>query len=187
VEPFGADTVRTGAAYEADRHPTRLRLAASAGDRRVELGGGLVLVFETVDVIRTALEELLRAERVSDPARIEAEAAAFGDLAGGPGALAAVLFVDVADPVALSDRLAELPGIAECVFLDIGGRRVTARADPGGDDAGAFHLLFDLDAGARAALLDGGSLTVAVDHPACRAGVPLSAEQVRAATADLRR
>jgi hypothetical protein len=184
---LGADTLRTGAAYEADRQPTRARLAASAEDRRVELGSGLVLVFETVDAIRTALEELLRADRVSDPGRVEAEAAAFGDLAGGPGALAAVLLVDVADPVALSDRLAELSGIAECVFLDIGGRRIPARADSGGDDSGAFHLLFDLGAEARAALLDSGGVTVAVEHPACRASVPLSADQVRAATADLRR
>jgi Protein of unknown function (DUF3501) len=187
VEPFGPGPVRTGAAYEGVREATRARLAAVADDRRVDLGGGLVLVFETVDTIRTALEETLRAERVDDAARVEAEAAAFGALVGGPQALTAVLYVDVADPVALGDRVAELHGIAEHVFLDVDGSRVPARADSADDSPGALPLVFALQAAHRAALLAGARLAVAVDHPACRVTVAMSTAQVQAATADLRR
>jgi Protein of unknown function (DUF3501) len=187
VDPSGTDQVRTGAAYENDREATRARLSASAEQRRIELPGDLVLVFLTGDSVRTALEELLRAGRVTDSERVNAESSAFGEFAGGHTRLAATLFLDVADPATLGDRLAELTDIAERVSLELGGNCVHARTDQGEDGSGAFHLLFELDTAQRGAVLDGVPLAVAVDHPACRATVALTADQVRAATADLRR
>jgi hypothetical protein len=184
---FGADQVRTGAAYEAAREQTRTRLAASSEPGRVELGAGLVLAFVTAEGIRTALEELLRAERLEGGERVIAETAAFGALVGGPDALAGILLVDVADPAALADRLAELAGIAESISLELGGSRVRGGVDAAAGGSGAFHLRFELDAAQRGALLDGATLAVAVEHPACTARVALSAEQVRAVTADLDR
>jgi hypothetical protein len=66
--------------------------------------------------------------------------------------LAATLYVDVADPVALAERLTELADVEQTVSIEVGGRRVVARSDPGDSGSGAFHLLFALDDQQRAAV-----------------------------------
>jgi hypothetical protein len=187
VEGFAAGDLGTGSAYEAERTATRARLAAGAVHRRVDLGQGLVVVFANRETVRTALQELLRAERISDTERIAMEAAAFAELLGDDHDLVATLFIDVADPVALADRVGELPGIAGSVSLDVEGKRVPAVADSAEGVSGAFHLRFALSSDQRGALIDGAPVKVLVDHPGCRASATLGADQVRAIAADLRR
>jgi hypothetical protein len=185
-ERLPPDEIRTGAAYESARPAARTRLAEAADARRVPLGDDLVLVFETGETIRAALEELLRAERVVDPGRLRAEAGLFAQLRGGEHELAATLYVDVADAAALADRLAELAGVGGAVSMGLAGHRVPARVDHEPDGA-AVHLRFPLDAAQRAALLDGAAVDVEVDHPGCRARAALGTDAVRAISADLRR
>jgi hypothetical protein len=187
VEGFAAGDVRTGSAYEAERAATLARLAAAAGDRRVDLGGNLVLVFESTETVRTALQELLRAERVSDADQVATEAAALAGLAGGDQELVATLYIEVADPVALADRLGALPGIADAVVLEVQGSRVPGESGGAEGAPGAFHLRFAPGSDQRRALLDGADVSVIVDHPGCRATVALSSQQVRAIAAGLRR
>jgi hypothetical protein len=187
VERFVVGEVVTGSAYETGRAAARARLASTAGLRRLDLGGDLVLVFHTRDTVRAALQELLRADRVTDGERIAAESAAFAELLGGDHDLVATLHVDISDPVALADRIAELLGIGDVVWLEVGGDRVAAVTDPGDGVSGAFHLRFPLGAEHRAILIEEAEATVTVDHPAFRANVTLSAEQVRAIAADLQR
>lgn len=187
MERFPPGKVRTGPAYEADRVPARARLAAAAPPRRIALGADLVLVFEPAEVVRMALEESLRAERATDPERVATEAAAFAELLGGDQVLAATLYVDVADPVALADRLTELNGVESAVSLELAGRRLNGRADSGDSGTGAFHLLFDVDDEQRTSLLRGAPASVRVDHPACRAVATLNADQLLAIGADLPR
>jgi hypothetical protein len=186
VEPIPGAEVRTGPVYEVERGEARARLAATAEQRRVRLGADLVLVFETRESVRMALEELLRAERAGEGDRVEAETAAFAELLGGEHDLAATLYVDVADPVALAERLGELIGIEGAMYLDVAGRRTAARSDAGEAGCGAFHLIFALDADQRSSLGDGAAVSVGADHPACRLQATLSADQVLAIGTDLR-
>jgi hypothetical protein len=186
-EWLGRAEVRTGAAYEADRAAGRSRLAEAATDRRVRLGPDLVLVFETRDIVRASLEELLRAERIIDEQRIAAETGAFADLVAGDHELGATLYLDIADPAALADRLAELGDLSSAVLLDLSGAPVTARSDGAEAGAGAWHLVFALDDDQRRGLLEGAPVVVVVDHPRLRATAVLDADQVLAVAADLRR
>jgi len=90
-----------------------------------------VLVIETRESIRAALEEALRAQRVSDPAQVAAQEESFARLAPGPDELAATLYIDIADPAAIADRLTEIVGFAYTVALEVGELRVQARpAEP---------------------------------------------------------
>jgi hypothetical protein len=179
--------VRTGAAYEAERAGSRARLAATAPARRVNLGGELVLVFESRERVRASLEELLRAERIGDHQRIDAETAAFADVLPDDHELAATLYMDIADPAALADRLAELGDLGTAVSLDLGGDRVSGRSDGAESGGGGWHLLFAFDDAQRRMLLEGGTVAVVVDHPRLRSTAVLDVEQVRAVTADLGR
>ncbi|MBJ7608027.1 MAG: DUF3501 family protein [Candidatus Dormibacteraeota bacterium] len=187
MEPLLPRVVRTGADYETERAASRLRLAEAGEDRRVDLGGGLVLVFETAETVLSALEEWLRAERVDDPDRIAAEATAFSALLAGEQALGATLYVDDADPAGLADRVAELEAVGAAVSLVIAGRRITARSDAEDVGAGAMPLAFPLDQWERRALLGGATVEVVVDHPRHRASVALRAEQLPAISVDVER
>ncbi len=178
------DEVRTGAVYEAARLAERDRLASTAVLRRVALADDLALVFETSASVRMALEELLRSERVDDHDRTAAETAAFAELLGAPGDLAATLYVEVADPVELAERLGELAGVEDAVSIEVAGRRTTSRSDRGDAGSGAFHLLFALDDDQWSALRAGLAGVVRVDHPSCRAVATVSAELARALGAD---
>lgn len=181
-----ADHIRSSTAYEAVRADALAQLAREAESGRVQLAPDLVLVFTDAQTAHAALEELIRAERVTDAEAISAESRAFEDLHGGERRVAALLYVDITDPVELADRLTELTGITGGVFLDIGGRRVPAVEENVDGDTGAFPLLFEPDAAQRAALLEGALLAVVVDHPACRVRVALTEAQARAATSGLR-
>jgi hypothetical protein len=187
VKGFEPGEVSTGADYEAERAATREHLASTADLRRVDLGGDLVLVFQTRDTVRSALQEQLRSERVVDPERIAIESAAFAELLGGEGELVATLYVDVGDPVALADRLGELPGIAGSLSLGVEGSRMAALPDDAEAGSGAFRLRFVVGGEQRTAVLGGAAVTAIVDHPNFKASATLSAEQVAAITADLRR
>lgn len=184
---FESGEVGTGPGYEVERSAILARLASTAGDRRLDLGGDLVLVFETRETVRTALQELLRAERVTGTGAIAAETEAFAGLLGGDHDLVATLHLDVSDPVALADRIAELPGIAGTVILEVAGGRVPAGTDLGEEVPGAFHLRFTLGSEQRAALLDGAAATITVDHPRLHTSATLSPGQMRAIAVDLRR
>jgi hypothetical protein len=186
ADRLGPGEVRTGSAYEAERADSRARLAHAAPGHRVSLGGELVLVFESRERVRASLEELLRAERVSDQQHIDAEAAAFADALPGDHELAATLYMDIADPAALADRLAELGELGAAVFVDLGGDRVRGRSDGAEGGGGGWHLLFAFDQEQRRMLLDGGPVAVVVDHPRLRATAVLDVDQVRAVTAALR-
>ncbi len=185
MERLPPSEVRTGPAYEAERLAVRAELASSGEQRRVALGADLVLVFESRETVRLALEESLRAERTTDHERIASEAAAFSELTGEAHDLAATLYVDVADPVTLAERLGELSGVEDAVYLEVAGRRVAGRTDPGDAGSGAFHLLFALDDQQSAALLGGAAVAAGVDHPGCRTAITLSYAQGRAIGADL--
>ncbi len=184
-EAFTEGEVRTGPAYEAVRTAERTGLAAAAEGRRVALGDDLVLVFETRDTVRGALEESLRSERLGGPEEVASETAAFAGMLASPDALAATLYVDVADPVALADRLAQLTGIAGAVFLEVAGQRVAARGDSADAGTGAFRLVFAPDGEQRRHLAGGGQVRAVCEHPRCRAEVGLSPEQVHVIAADL--
>ena len=183
----GLTDVRTGSAYESARAAIRSGLAVGAGNRRVSLGNDLVLVFETRETVRSALEEMLRAERVADPDRIAAEVAAFEALLAGERELAATLYVDIADQAALADRLTELAGIGSAVALEVSGDRVAARSDGADQGSGALRLVFAFDEAQRAAVLEGRPVAVVVDHAGCRAAVTLGGEQSAVIAAGLQR
>lgn len=175
-----AEPLRTGAGYESVRRAALSALAAAAEHRRVDLGADLALVFLSSDSVRAAAEETLRAERVVDATSIAEEADGFASLRGGDGVLSALLIVDLSDPLALSERLADLAGVGEAVSLDVDGSRFAAQAEPD-DGSGAWLLRFSVDVA-----LDSAAVAVVVEHRALKANVGLTGEQVRAVAADMR-
>jgi hypothetical protein len=172
--------IRVGAAYELERGDERHRIAELKQPRRIHLGDTLALVFENRDTIRT--------ERIDDPERVAGELAAFNAVVPEPGALAALLFLEVADPADLAAAAARLEGVESTVFIEVEGRRVRGvpeAVSPPGETAPAHLLRFTLEPDQRAAVLAGSSIATGTDHPHLAVTVLLDEEQRRAVAADL--
>jgi len=181
--------LRVGASYEGSRGDARTAAVELRRRRRIDLGDLVSVVFENRDTLRAAVEEALRAERLTDPEQVAAEAERFGPLLPSDGGLAASLYLEVADAAELTSRLAELEGIAESVHLEIDGSRSPAAAFPIGVTAGpatpAAYVRFKLTGSQREAWLEGARVVLAVEHPRYSARSELSDLQRAAVAADL--
>jgi hypothetical protein len=185
---LGIGEIRAGAAYELDRGDERHRIAELKQPRRIHLGDTLALVFENRDTIRSTLEEALRTERIDDPERVARELAAFNAVVPDPGELAALLFLEVADPADLAAAAARLQGVESTVFIEVEGKRVRGVPEvvsPPGETAPAHLLRFTLEPDQRAAVLAGSAIATGTDHPHLTVTIQLDEEQRRAVAADL--
>jgi len=135
------------------------------------------------------IEEVVRAERLSDAAQVERQVEAFNAVVPVVGELEATLYVEVPDPAELGLRLEELAGVQEAVYLEIAGRRVSGRprvvavAD---EPPAAFYISFALDPELREAWLSGAPVAACVEHAAVRARTELDDDQRTALASDLR-
>ncbi len=182
------DDIRVGADYEMARGDERRRVAELKRFRRIHLADTLSLVFENRDTIRSTVEEALRTERIDDRGRVEGEIAAFNAVVPEPGQLAALLFVEVADPADLTAAVAELEGVEDTVFLEVAGTRVRGipeAVSPPGESVPAHYLRFTPDPSQRAAILGGSAIAVGTHHPNLEVSVQLDADQRGAIAADL--
>jgi hypothetical protein len=185
---FGLGDVRVGAAYELARGDERHRIAELKRSRRIHLGDTLALVFENRETIRATLEEALRTERIDDPDRVAGELAAFNAVVPEPGQLVALLFLEVADPADLAIAAAQLEGIEQAVFIEVGGTRVRGvpeAASPPGESTPAHLLRFNLEPDQRAAILAGSAIVVGTDHRNLTVQIQLDEEQRASVAADL--
>jgi hypothetical protein len=180
--------IRVGEAYEEVRGEARRQVAELKRHRRVTLADQLSLVFENRETVRAALEELVRAEHVTDPGRIAGDVGAFNAMLPGSGALGATLYLEITDPADLVATAAHLRGIETCVYLEIEGTRSAGIAEivTAPDDAEpAYCLSFPLAPAQREAWLRGAEVAAGVEHPAIAVRVPLDEEQRQAIAADL--
>jgi len=182
------DEVRMGAEYEQVRSESRRIIAELKRHRRVAIGELLSLVFENHETMCSAVEELIRAERVRDRDAIVREIDAFNTVASGAGDLNAVLYVEVSDPAELSPRLEQLAGIERSTYLEVAGSRVPGvphEISLPDEVAPAFYIGFSLNAEQREAWLGGSRVVAGVEHRAVAASAELDDEQRQALAADL--
>jgi Protein of unknown function (DUF3501) len=185
---FDLGDVRVGAAYELARGDERHRIAELKRSRRVHLGDTLALVFENRETIRSTLEEALRTERIDDPERVAGELGAFNAVVPEPGQVAALLFLEVADPADLTAAAAQLEGIEQAVFIEVGGTRVRGVAEavsPPGESTPAHFLRFNLEPDQRNAIATGSAIVVGTDHRNLTVQIQLDEEQRASVAADL--
>ena len=181
------DDIRTGQAYEAVRADARYAVAEAQQHRRVQLGETLCLVFESRESIRASLEEMLRAERITDPVEVEQDVEAFNAFVPGPRRLGATLYVEASDPADLGALVPELRAVLGTLFVEVGGEEVRAARldDAESPEAAASFVVFDLNDDQARRWRGGSSVAVGVRHPRFATTVALTEEQTRAIGAEL--
>ena len=168
-------------AYERVRDERRRRVIELKRRRRVHVGPNVSLVFENRDTMTSQIEEMARAEKLTEPAKIQEELDVYNAVLPDDGQLAATLFVEVSTEAAIAPMLNKLMGLQEHVWFVVGGSRVKATFDPeqfAQDKLAAVqYLKFPLGEAEQAALREPGTgVAVAIDHAAYRHQATLDEE-----------
>jgi uncharacterized protein DUF3501 len=183
------DDILGFAAYEKVREEFRREIIDKKKLRRVSVGDNISLVFENRDTVIFQIQEMLRAERITDLDKIREEIAVYNELIPNPGELSATLFIEIEDQTHLRDELLKFLGIDEAVMFKVGEVRVPGRFEEGRakeDKISAVqYVRFPFDAAARQAFIAGAKTELAVDHANYRASQVLSAEVQKSLSQDL--
>jgi hypothetical protein len=196
VRKVTIDDVRDIAQYERVRESERSRLIALKRPRRIALGGNLTLLFENRDTVLFQIQEMMRAERIVLPERIQDEIDTYNALVPDPGQLSATLFIEIADIATMSTgemrtAVNRFRGIQDGhVSLIAGDRVLPARFEAGETSeeklAGVHYLRFDVPDDARASIADASQpLRLVCTHPHHPAETALGPETRAELLADL--
>jgi hypothetical protein len=178
--------------YEKVRDERRAAVIALKTRRRVAVGRYLSFVFENHETVWFQVQEMIRAERIVDEAKIGNEIEVYNTLLPAPGELAATMFIEIADSAAIRPVLDALLGIdtRDYVRLQIGPHRVVGRFETGHSDEelgklSAVHFVrFAIPAEVRRAFAE-AEVAIVIDHPNERARAVLSAETKASLAEDL--
>jgi uncharacterized protein DUF3501 len=154
--------------YEGVRHQFRREVIAAKQARRISVGPFMTFVFENRLTVKFQVQEILRAERISDQAQVQVELEGFNGMLPGSGELSATLLIELSG----SDRevkgqLARLTGLGDHLWLEVGGSRARAAMEDGRDDgqriSAVQYVRFPVP---DLAALQRGPAALVVDHPA---------------------
>jgi hypothetical protein len=157
--------------------------------RRVAVGDKVSLVFENRDTVIFQIQEMLRAERITDLDKIREEIAVYNELIPNRDELSATLFLEIEDQSNLREDLLKFLGIDEAVALKVGPHVIAGRFEEGRSKedkiSAVQYVRFPLDSPARQALLNGEPAELVIDHPNYKARVSLSPETQQSLAEDL--
>jgi hypothetical protein len=178
--------------YAEERAAFRARVLAHKAPRTLHLGLNMTLVFEDRLTVQYQVQEMLRIERIFEPAAIAEELGAYNPLIPDATNLKATMLLEFPDPEERRRALAALKGVERQVWVQVGdGARAFAIADEDLDreneeKTSSVHFLrFELDAASCAALAGSAPLALGCDHPAYRHRVALPEASRRSLAADL--
>ena len=176
-------------AYENVREDFRRRVIELKKKRRIAVGKQVSLVFENRDTVIFQIQEMLRAERITDLDKIREEIATYNDLIPEPGELSATLFLEIEDQDHLRDQLLKFLGLDEAVFLKIGGRSIRARFEEGRSKedkiSAVQYVKFSMDKEAMAVFSRREGAELTINHPNYKVTVPIQPETQSSLVEDL--
>ena len=190
IRPVTLDDVVGLERYEAVRDDVRRRIIVLKKARRVSVGPELTFVFENHHTIYFQIQEMLRAERITDLDAVRAELDVYNALLPAPGELSATLLIEITDQADVAQRLLDFLGIDEHVALVVGDERAAAAFEAGRsreDKLSAVqYVRFPLSPAAGAAFADPGvPVRLVVDHPNYRYETAITGEVRASLAADL--
>ncbi len=189
MKPISLDDIRGIAAYEKIRAEFRQKIIDLKKKRRIAVGDKVSLVFENRETVIFQIQEMMRAERITDLDKIREEIDVYNGMIPGPGELSATLFLEIEDQSRLREELLKFLGIDEAVFLKMGARKIQARFEEGRSKedkiSAVQYVKFSFSAEDRAAFSATPDVVLCIEHPYYKAEVRLGSESREALLADL--
>ena len=159
--------------YAEARPAFRAEVMAHKKHRQLQLGDNARLYFENALTIKYQIQEMLRIERIFEAEGIREELDAYNPLIPDGRNWKATFMIEYPDPALRSQRLAEMIGVEDKLWLQVGDdERIYPIADEDldretADKTSSVHFLrFELTPNMVAAAHGGAPLYAGVDHPA---------------------
>lgn len=187
MKKLGLSDVKNIYEYEKVREEVRRRIIDLKRRRRVQVGRHLSLVFENRETVLFQIQEMCRAERIVDDARIQDEVDVYNDLIPGDNELSATLMIEIEEASEIKPVLDRLMGIdsGEHVWIQIGKEyAIPGEFEPGHSDEergklSAVHFVrFRFPPQAIRAFRE-RDVYLVMDHPGEKARTPIP-EEVKA-------
>jgi hypothetical protein len=192
MTPVTRDEILNLYEYEKVREARRQEVIDLKGRRRVQVGRYLSLVFENRATVWFQIQEMMRAERIVDDAKLADELAVYNGLLPEAGELAATMFIEIGDPAAVKPVLDALLGIdtRDYVRMEVDAHVIVGRFETGHSDEelGKLSAVHFVRFSVPPALRQGfarSEVTLVVDHPNERARTTLSSETKASLAEDL--
>ena len=173
MQKITRESLLTLEAYAKARPDIRAKVIAHKKNRTLHLGEHLTLIFEDEMTIRYQIQEMLRAEKTFEEVGIQDELEAYNPLIPDGSNWKATMMIEYSDPQVRAVQLGKLKGIEDRIWVKAGHcAPVYAIADEdlereNAEKTSAVHFLrFELPADSVAALKQGESLSIGVDHAA---------------------
>lgn len=186
------DELMTLERYARERESFRARVLEHKRPRTVAVGPHMTWVFEDRLTIQYQLQEMLRIERIFEPAGIQEELDAYNPLIPDGGNWKATMMIEYPDPAERAVALGLLRGIEDLCYVEAAGHpRVMAIADEdlkreNEEKTSAVHWLrFEFASPLRDAIRTGAAVAVGADHPHYRHVTSLSTATVASLRGDL--
>ena len=154
--------------YEGVRDQFRKEVIEAKKSRRVTVGPYMTFVFENRLTVKFQIQEILRAERTTDPQEVADELEGFNTMLPNPGELSATLLSELTGSDAeVKAQLQKLYGLGQHLFIELGGRKLRALMEPGREEPGrgaaaVQYVRFPIP---DAAALLRGPAALVIDHP----------------------
>lgn len=119
--------------FVAQRENRLGKIIALKKPRRLSVGPNLTFVFENRETIRFQIQEMVRVERLEDPAKVKEEVDVYNSLLPGPGELSATLFIEVTTQEQVKPVLDSLIGLDApgVVSIKVGAHEAPGRFEKG--------------------------------------------------------
>ncbi len=190
MRPVTPAEIQTLADYEIGRPALRQRILETKAARRIAVGDHLTLLFENHETVRYQIQEMLRVERITNPAAIAHEIDTYNELIAGRDELKATLLIEYEDPEERDRRLQELVGLERHLHLDVPG---VGSCSATFDDrqisleriSSVHYVVFALGPSLATATREEAEMVVRVDHPRLDVRAVLTAVQAAALREDL--
>jgi hypothetical protein len=122
MRPIAIEDLRDLTTYEQMRADSRSRIIDLRNRRRIQAGDRVSLIFENRDTVLYQVQEMLRAEKITAPERIDQELTAYNALLPPTGSLSATLFIEITDAESIRAELDAFIGLdrGEHVWFELG-------------------------------------------------------------------
>ena len=97
--------------YERQREAYRSRIIALKQRRRVALGPLMTLVFENRETLRFQVQEMIRAERILEPSKVQDELDVYNGLLPSTLELSATLLIEITEAATMKEWLDRFMGL----------------------------------------------------------------------------
>lgn len=178
--------------YERVRQAFRQRIIELKRRRRITVGDRVTLLFENRDTIQFQIQEMIRAERIFDPGKVQQEVDVYNALLPGDGELSATLFIEITESDRLQQELDAFQGLdrGKTLAIQAGPCQVYGEFEGGhskDDKISAVHFVRFRPKPEWVRAVSAGSTPVfiRVSHPSYQAEAPVPEEVRREWLADL--